>query len=308
MQHAVYLIVVVAVDFCSCFVVAATAVAVVIVLVTTTTMSYILFPQPSSGYRFGSCQPDIGGHYDPFNRPPPSDPSYFCTPDRENITNCEVGDLTGKHDTIDVTGSPLPYQQAAFFFTDIFLNLTGENAIEGRSIAIHAPNRTAPIIACAPLVRNEIRFATQFPSPSFEASQPSPYDLTTITLVNLSSPNIAILPDVLTTYDLCPANSAPYSPFTANSQLSTPDGLPIGALYQKYATQLRAMQSFNTTELYVYGVYTVTSRTLRILGSNRRTCSAITPPYNINTTVAAIATFNDSTLNGAVIFVSNYFH
>lgn len=205
---------------------------------------------------------------------------------------------------INVAGRPLPYQQDAFFFTDIFLNLTGVNAIEGRSIAIHAPNRTAPIIGCAPLIRNEIRFATQFPSPYFQASQPSPYDLTRVALGNLPFSNLDILPDVLTTYNLCPASSTPYSPFPTNSQLGTPDGLPVGALYQKYQPQLRAMSSFSASELHVYGVSTITSRTLRILSTNRRTCSAITPPYNINTTVTAIASFNNGGLSGNVIFVS----
>ena len=127
-----------------------------------------IFPsfQPSANYRFGDCS-DVEGHFDPFNRPPPNDPSYFCTPDKDNITNCEVGDLTGKHDQITVSGRPGPYQEAAFFFTDVFLNLTGVNAIEGCSII---QLRSLP-----PLIRTEKRVASQFPSSYFQVSQPSPY-------------------------------------------------------------------------------------------------------------------------------------
>lgn len=265
-------------------------------------MIIIAFLQPSPNYRFGTCT-DVGGHYDPFNRPPPSDPSYFCTPDMDNITNCEVGDLTGKHDQVTVAGQPGPYQEAAFFFTDVFLNLTGVNAIEGRSIAIHAPNRTAPIIACAPLVRTETRLVSQFPGAYFEASQPSPYDSTTITARTPASSVVDVLTDALTTYDLCPTMPSPYSPYPTSNQPCTPDEFPVGAVTQKYTRQLTATRSFSATELHLYGVPTVTSRTLRVVAGSNRNCSALIPPYNINTTVTAIAMFNDS-LIGHVIFVS----
>lgn len=218
-----------------------------------------------------------------------------------------MGDLTGKHDQINVAGNPQPYQADAFFYTDIFLSLTGVNAVEDRSIAIHAPNGGVPIIACAPLVRAENRYVSQFSSGYFQASQASPYDLTSVTVNNLPSPNLNILTDVLTTYNLCPASSSRslYTPFPLDTQPGeTMDSFPVGALYQKHPTELRRAGSFRATEQPIYGVNTITSRTLRITTGDRRSCSALTPPYNMNTTIVAVASFNDSVLDGHVIFVS----
>ncbi len=47
---------------------------------------------------------NIGGHYDPFSRGPTSASNYsqICGPDM--VEGCEVGDLTGKHVTINVAG------------------------------------------------------------------------------------------------------------------------------------------------------------------------------------------------------------
>ena len=62
--------------------------------------------QPGEEYRTGYCNTsvNIGGHYDPTNNGPTSDPGYSsqCTPDTQR--GCEVGDLTGKHNTLVVSG------------------------------------------------------------------------------------------------------------------------------------------------------------------------------------------------------------
>ena len=64
--------------------------------------------QTNQYYRIGNankenCGSDvIGGHYNPFDAPAPSSPQYMCSP--SDITECEVGDLTGKHSALSVDG------------------------------------------------------------------------------------------------------------------------------------------------------------------------------------------------------------
>ena len=250
----------------------------------------------------GCTGDDVGPHFDPFERPPPSDPSYFCTPDQDNITNCEVGDLTGKHDVIDIAANPLPFQNEAFFFTDIFLNLTGVNAVANRSIAIHALNRGVPIIACAPLVPTEVRVALQFPDGQFQASQASPYEETVIEPMNV--PSLTILSELLNTNGLCPVDRDPYDPFTAIDMFDqvTLDALPVGSLSRKHQTALQRMEPFSTTEVPIDGVSTITSRTLQSIDNGRRVCSALTPPTG-SRTIVAIASFSGDAIEGNIIFV-----
>ena len=81
------------------------------------------------------------------------DYSDRCRP--ETPMGCEIGDLAGKLGTINVAAKPAPYNQDAFFFTDSFLNLTGFQAVIGRSIVVHVPDQGALRIACAPLVEAE---------------------------------------------------------------------------------------------------------------------------------------------------------
>ena len=108
---------------------------------------YLFLPQPELEYREGMCD-NIGGHFNPLDADISSQ-SYtdYCNPD--NITNCEVGDLSGKHGRLDVPINPLPYNDYAFLFHDDFLNLTGTNAVFNRSIAIHS--LAGPVEGCAPL-------------------------------------------------------------------------------------------------------------------------------------------------------------
>ena len=217
-----------------------------------------------------------------------------------------MGDLTGKHDTVNIAAAPLPFQEFAFFYTDIFLNLTGVRAVNERSIAIHASNRTAPIIACAPLVHTEERRVIQFPDGYFQASQSSPYEETKIRTSNSPSLNISVLSEVFNTYNLCPVNRPLYNPFPSNNvyPIATPDTQAVGSIFQKYPLELRGNLQPCVTELPVHGVNTITSRTIQIVTENRRICSAIPAYYNVNTTIVAVASFN-STIQGNIIFVSN---
>ena len=66
----------------------------------------ISFFQPADDtYRIGMCS-SVGPHYDPTGNGPTSAMGYnvTCTPDTPE--QCEIGDLTGKHDTIDISGEP----------------------------------------------------------------------------------------------------------------------------------------------------------------------------------------------------------
>ena len=51
-----------------------------------------------------STDGNIQGHYSPFGNGPSGTDEYnaVCSPD--TVIECEVGDLTGKHSTIDVMG------------------------------------------------------------------------------------------------------------------------------------------------------------------------------------------------------------
>ena len=206
---------------------------------------------------------------------------------------------------MDVAANPFPHQEEAFFFTDIFLNLTGTNAVIDRSIAIHAANRGGPIVACAPLVRTETRVVQSFPDGEFVARQDSPYENTVINVQNLTFQNVDILSDVFSTYELCPLTRSPYDPLSVGtrSSFNTPDEIASGALYQKYSSQLRTFQSFSVNELPLFGTNVISSRTLRSSSNSRRTCTAIPQKIDQDTTVVAIATFND-TIKGTILFVS----
>lgn len=62
--------------------------------------------QPSDDtYRVGMCS-SVGPHYDPTGNGPTNRDGYnvSCTPDTPD--GCEIGDLTGKHDTINISGEP----------------------------------------------------------------------------------------------------------------------------------------------------------------------------------------------------------
>lgn len=177
--------------------------------------------------------------------------------------------------------------------------------MEGRSVAIHAANGSSPIVACAPLVRTEVRTAVQFSRMYVEARQASPHDETTIaTTSRLPSRSLTVLTDVLNTYDLCPSSGQTYSPFPLELG-DTPDSLAVGDLYQKYATELIIGSTIRVTELPVYGVNTITSRTLRISTDEGRTCSALTPTYTGDTTIVAVASFDGPEVEGNIVFVSD---
>ena len=59
-------------------------------------------PQPSEEYRVGECT--VGPHYDPTGMGPTDRADYDTDCTCDSPGGCEVGDLTGKHDQINVPG------------------------------------------------------------------------------------------------------------------------------------------------------------------------------------------------------------
>ena len=145
-------------------------------------------------YRIGACAA-AGPHFDPTGANA-SSPGYNarCTP--ETPKACEIGDLTGKLDTINVAARPANYSTDAFFFTDTYLNLTGFRAIIDLSVVVHDPEKAAPRLSCAPLVEAENITLTAFRSkdgdPLATISQYSRYQDTLISLEYLPSECVCV--------------------------------------------------------------------------------------------------------------------
>ncbi|KAJ1992207.1 Superoxide dismutase [Dimargaris cristalligena] len=91
----------------------------------------------------GGCTA-TGGHFDPYAVP--KTPVYTCNPAQARAT-CEVGDLSGKHGKLN----PLPANgPVSGSYHDVDVELTGANAIVGRSVVVH--NAQGDRIACANIV------------------------------------------------------------------------------------------------------------------------------------------------------------
>lgn len=129
-----------------------------------------------------------GGHWNPFNVNV-TDSTYATNCRPESPFACEVGDLSSKHQTLNV-GPEVGVLAAKSFFTDSAFLLA--KAI-GRSIVIHAKNGGGPRIACANLTHLRFPEATTgtwlgggISTGSVRFSQDSPQGLTNIN-VSLSN-------------------------------------------------------------------------------------------------------------------------
>ncbi|XP_050951372.1 uncharacterized protein cusr [Labeo rohita] len=93
----------------------------------------------------GSCL-STGGHWNPYNIDN-ADSLYAVNCGPDSPFACEVGDISGKHKTLDLQ-SEMGTVATKNFFTDTTSWVSG---VIGRSLVIHSPNQTGPRIACANL-------------------------------------------------------------------------------------------------------------------------------------------------------------
>ena len=271
----------------------------------------IFYLQPSPQYREGICS-TIGGHFNPFNANI-SDPSYNTNCGVDNITNCEVGDLSNKLGRITVSSKPLDYSQYSFLFHDSFLNLTGTNSIDNRSIAIHSLE--GPVQGCAPLIEVETLSVATFDN-FFHASQNSRFGLThTEPHRAYSNPDYRIFAAAVAPNQLCKAafeagHSVVYNPHkapTLDGTDNTPDQYSVGNLSAKHGN-IASGGYFN--ELPIHGIETIAGHSLGLSysltdsRSTMYTCRTLRPEYaDMANVKMAKATFNASVV-GAVYFVS----
>lgn len=264
-------------------------------------MVIISFPlQPTERYREGNCE-GIGPHYNPFNVNI-SQPSYATNCNSTNPENCEVGDLSNKHETLTIPQVPNPYAMNAFFYTDTFLNLS---SVVNRSIAIHAKDRGAMIMACAPLVSVETLSVRDI-SGDFTARQMNQFGNTSINS-DLDASRLQLLKSVVAPNQLChrelaaDSNSV-YNPHTQpnlDGNDSTSDRFPVGSLNRKY--NLRTQRS--VMDFPIYGIDTVAGRTLAESSANSYKCSSLWPYFgNGSDVMLAKATFNGD-VGGGIYFV-----
>ena len=98
-----------------------------------------------------ACSPDeAGGHYNPFGVPVGVRPYASRSPQAY-----EVGDLYGKHGTLDLPTAA----DYARVYTDMQLPLTGAvgAGVIGGSVLIHAQDEGAARLVCAPLTQQRPR-------------------------------------------------------------------------------------------------------------------------------------------------------
>ena len=232
----------------------------------------------------------------------------YCGPD--NLTICEVGDLSGKHGRLTVSDNPFAYERHAFFYHDNFINLTGINAVANRSIAIHAYNRGVPVIACAPLVEVETLVVGVYAG-MFSASQSSKFAPTDVT-TNYGASDLRVFSSAIAPNGLCQAEfgreqSAIFNPHNQpnlDGSDKTPDRYPVGDIARKYNFTNRN----RVFELPIHGTETIAGHALgfrrRLVSSTEYICSSLWPNYPIGSNVKmAKATFNN-TVSGGIYFVS----
>ena len=250
----------------------------------------------------------VGDHFNPYNLNRTSQ-EYKNTCGPDNIEACEIGDLSNKHDQIDIPVVPEPLATNSFLYTDNFLNLTGVNSVKDRSIAIHEAGGGSPIIACAPLIEVEDLMVSERLG-QFSASARSRYS-DTDALSYLETSRLTLLDSALSPNQLCNVALTssrvpiynPHNPPAPDGVNDTPDQHPVGSISEKASFQTSGV----IPEFPIHGIDTVAGRSLAYTNvsgeSPQYTCSALMPQFPTESQVMmAKASFSGS-LSGAIYFV-----
>lgn len=235
----------------------------------------------------------------------------YCNSD--NITACEVGDLSGKHGKLTIAADTEDYSEYSIFFHDEFLNLTGVNAVINRSIAIHSNEGTTPVQGCAPLVTVE-KLSISTMDGFFKSSQTSRFDRTNIRshmMYDTSDYRIfssAIAPNQLCRDAFTAGRSTVYNPHAAPQMDGTdvtPDRYSVGNLTFKH---MNIASGGYFDELPIHGIETIADHSLGVSytdgDSMVYTCRTLRPYYPDSANVKMARVIFNGTVGGAIYFVS----
>ncbi|XP_001343650.6 uncharacterized protein cusr [Danio rerio] len=273
------------------------------------------------------CCLSTGGHWNPYNiNTTGSAYTVNCSPG--NPFACEVGDISGKHKTLDLQ-SDMGSVATKNFFTDTTSWVLG---MIGRSLVIHGSDRTATRIACAnltlyrfPSALSKSWFGLESSGGQIRFSQVSPQGPTIldISFTGLNSKaggyHIHMLP-IKSTQDPCSDSNimGHFNPFSVNATLSpapgngTVDQYEIGDISGKFGDltgQNNFQNQYRDGNMPLSGPNSIIGRSLVIHYSNtsRMRCADISAEASKDGNwVTAEATFSNA-VTGTVMMSQQTF-